>query len=349
MGRQGQGGGDPGAGGARRADHGAAARPTGARRRLAAGRPPTGSGGSGRCPASRCRWPNPAVRSRALVANTATLPLGAPPGLPRPGQPRPVRRRPPGRARATGRCRCGRTAGSRLRSRSVGHRRARAGRRAAQGRRGRTLVSAEEDQLSPLVGRVLQCGAKAAGATVELRVRRVDRRSTPPGCPTAASTSPWCGRWPGPSPAGPAGSATTASAGATSRRAKGLTTLAVAAERDPAAVARPRGEGQSRRPDAPALAAPGRPRRPGRRRPRRQLVVDRPVLGGRVLGATSAVTPDAVLLLGPALEGDRQSRHRDEEAEEQQRRRRDTTTLIHATRMARIGQGGVARATRQVA
>jgi ABC-type transport system substrate-binding protein len=98
-----------------------------------------------------------------------------------------------------------------------------------------TLVSADEDQLSPLVGRVLQQGAQAAGATVELRSDEsttVDATWLPDGrfdlalARSVAWPEPCWACWFADDSAG-RGNVT---------RVKGLTPLAVAADRDPAAV-----------------------------------------------------------------------------------------------------------------
>ena len=99
-----------------------------------------------------------------------------------------------------------------------------------------TLVSADEDPLSPLVGRVLQLGARAAGATIELRAddsTTVDAAWLPDGrfdlalVRTVAWPEPCWACWFGDDSIG-RGNVT---------RVRGLTALAVAAERDPAAAA----------------------------------------------------------------------------------------------------------------
>ena len=96
-----------------------------------------------------------------------------------------------------------------------------------------TLVSADEDQLSPLVGRVLQQGAKAAGATVELKSDEsttVDATWLPDGRFDLALTRTV--DWPEPCWACSFAEASTGRGNVT--RAKDLTPLAVAADRDPA-------------------------------------------------------------------------------------------------------------------
>ncbi|HEV7863758.1 MAG TPA: ABC transporter substrate-binding protein, partial [Acidimicrobiia bacterium] len=98
-----------------------------------------------------------------------------------------------------------------------------------------TLVAATEDELSPLLGRVLQSGAQADGATVELKSDEsttVDGTWLPDGrfdlalVRTVAWPEPCWSCW--------------FAEGSTGRgnvtRVKGLTTLAEAADRDPAAV-----------------------------------------------------------------------------------------------------------------
>ncbi len=98
-----------------------------------------------------------------------------------------------------------------------------------------TLVSAHEDQLSGLVGKVLQQGARAAGATIELRTDEsatVDATWLPEGRFDLAlhrSVS-----WPEPCWACWFGDDATGRGNVT--RAKGLTPLAVAADRDPSAA-----------------------------------------------------------------------------------------------------------------
>lgn len=98
-----------------------------------------------------------------------------------------------------------------------------------------TLVSADEDQLSGLVGKVLQQGARAAGATVELRsdeATTVDGTWLPEGRFDLAllrSVS-----WPEPCWACWFGDDSTGRGNVT--RARGLTALADAADRDPSAV-----------------------------------------------------------------------------------------------------------------
>jgi hypothetical protein len=97
------------------------------------------------------------------------------------------------------------------------------------------LVAATEDELSPLLGRVLQSGAQADGATVELKSDEsttVDGTWVPDGrfdlalVRTVAWPEPCWSCW--------------FAEGNTGRgnvtRVKGLTTLAEAADRDPAAV-----------------------------------------------------------------------------------------------------------------
>lgn len=99
-----------------------------------------------------------------------------------------------------------------------------------------TLVSAEEDQLSSLVGKVLQQGARAAGATVELRSddsATVEATWLPEGrfdLALVRSVS-----WPEPCWACWFGDDATGRGNVT--RAKGLTPLAAAADRDPSAAA----------------------------------------------------------------------------------------------------------------
>ena len=98
-----------------------------------------------------------------------------------------------------------------------------------------TLVSADEDQLSPLVGRVLQQGAKAAGATIELRSDEsttVDGTWLPDGRFDLALVRSVA--WPEPCWACWFADDSTGRGNVT--RAKGLTPLAVAADRDPAAA-----------------------------------------------------------------------------------------------------------------
>jgi ABC-type transport system substrate-binding protein len=98
-----------------------------------------------------------------------------------------------------------------------------------------TLVSADEDQLSPLVGRVLQQGAKAAGATVELRSDEsttVDGTWLPDGRFDLALVR--IVAWPDPCWACWFADDSTGRGNVT--RAKGLTPLAVVADRDPAAA-----------------------------------------------------------------------------------------------------------------
>jgi hypothetical protein len=99
-----------------------------------------------------------------------------------------------------------------------------------------TLVAADEDQPSPLVGRVVQSGAQAGGATVELKSdesTKVDGTWLPEGrfdvalLRTVAWPEPCWSCWFGEAEIG-RGNVT---------RAKGLTDLAAAADRDPAAVA----------------------------------------------------------------------------------------------------------------
>jgi ABC-type transport system substrate-binding protein len=99
-----------------------------------------------------------------------------------------------------------------------------------------TLVAADEDQLSPLVGRVVQQGAKAAGATVELRADEsttVDAAWLPDGRFDLAlvRTVAW------PEPCWACWFADDSTGRGNVTRVKGLTPLAVAADRDPAAAA----------------------------------------------------------------------------------------------------------------
>ncbi len=99
-----------------------------------------------------------------------------------------------------------------------------------------TLVTAEEDQLSPLLGRVLQSGAEAAGATVELKSDEsstVDGSWIPEGRFDLAllRTVSW------PEPCWACWFAEDSTGRGNVSRVKGLTTLAITADRDPAAVA----------------------------------------------------------------------------------------------------------------
>lgn len=98
-----------------------------------------------------------------------------------------------------------------------------------------TLVSAEEDQLSPLLGRVLQSGAQAAGATLELKsddAWEFEGVLLPEGRFDLAlvRTVAW------PDPCWSCWFAEAAAGRGNVTRAKGLTSLAAAADRDPAAV-----------------------------------------------------------------------------------------------------------------
>jgi ABC-type transport system substrate-binding protein len=98
-----------------------------------------------------------------------------------------------------------------------------------------TLVSADEDQLSPLVGRVLQQGTKAAGATVELKSDEspiVDGSWLPDGRFDLAlvRTVAW------PEPCWACWFADDSTGRGNVTRSRGLTPLAVAADRDPAAA-----------------------------------------------------------------------------------------------------------------
>jgi ABC-type transport system substrate-binding protein len=98
-----------------------------------------------------------------------------------------------------------------------------------------TLVSDDEDDLSSLVGRVLQQGAQAAGATVELKSDEsttVDAAWLPEGRFDLALVRSVA--WPDPCWACWFADASTGRGNVS--RAKGLTPLAVAADRDPAAV-----------------------------------------------------------------------------------------------------------------
>lgn len=99
-----------------------------------------------------------------------------------------------------------------------------------------TLVSSEENPLSPLLGRVLQSGAQAAGTTLELRsddAWELEGVLLPEGrfdlalVRTVAWPDPCWSCWFAEPPAGRG----------TVTRAPGLTALAAAADRDPAAVA----------------------------------------------------------------------------------------------------------------
>ncbi|MCA1842025.1 MAG: ABC transporter substrate-binding protein [Actinobacteria bacterium] len=98
-----------------------------------------------------------------------------------------------------------------------------------------TLVSADEDQLSPLVGRVLQSGAMAAGTTVELKSDEsttADAIWLPEGRFDLALLRAVA--WPEPCWACWFADDSTGRGNVT--RAKGLTALAAAADRDPAAA-----------------------------------------------------------------------------------------------------------------
>ena len=98
-----------------------------------------------------------------------------------------------------------------------------------------TLVSADEDQLSSLVGKVLQQGARAAGATIELRSDEsttVDATWLPEGrfdLALVRSVS-----WP--EPCWACSFADDSTGRGNVARARGLTPLAVAADRDPSAA-----------------------------------------------------------------------------------------------------------------
>ena len=99
-----------------------------------------------------------------------------------------------------------------------------------------TLVMADEDQLSPLVGRVLQTGAREAGATVELKsdeAGTVEGAWIPDGRFDLAlvRTLSW------PQPCWSCWFAEDSTGRGNPGRIKGLTALAAAADRDPAAVA----------------------------------------------------------------------------------------------------------------
>ena len=98
-----------------------------------------------------------------------------------------------------------------------------------------TLVSADEDQLSPLVGRVLQQGTKAAGATVELKSDEspiVDGTWLPDGRFDLGlvRTVTW------PQPCWACWLADDSTGRGNVTRTRGLTPLAAAADRDPAAA-----------------------------------------------------------------------------------------------------------------
>jgi ABC-type transport system substrate-binding protein len=98
-----------------------------------------------------------------------------------------------------------------------------------------TLVTADEDQLSPLLGRVVQSGARAAGATVELRSDEsttVDASWLPEGRFDLAlqRTVAW------PDPCWACWFADDSTGRGNVTRAKGLTALIAAAERDPGAA-----------------------------------------------------------------------------------------------------------------
>jgi ABC-type transport system substrate-binding protein len=99
-----------------------------------------------------------------------------------------------------------------------------------------TLVAAEEDQLSPLLGRVLQSGAQAAGTSLELKsneASEVEGAWLPEGRFDLAlvRTVTW------PDPCWSCWFAETATGRGNLTRVKGLSTLAVAADTDPAATA----------------------------------------------------------------------------------------------------------------
>ena len=99
-----------------------------------------------------------------------------------------------------------------------------------------TLVTAEEDQLGPLVGRVLQSGARAAGASVELKsdeAATVDGAWIPEGRFDLALVR--IVGWP--EPCWACWFAEESTGRGNVSRVKGLTALAAAADRDPAAVA----------------------------------------------------------------------------------------------------------------
>lgn len=98
-----------------------------------------------------------------------------------------------------------------------------------------TLVSPEENQLSPLLGRVLQSGAQAAGTTLELRsddAHEVESLLLPAGRfdLALARTVAW------PDPCWSCWFAEAAAGHGNVTRFRGLTALAAAADRDPAAV-----------------------------------------------------------------------------------------------------------------
>jgi ABC-type transport system substrate-binding protein len=98
-----------------------------------------------------------------------------------------------------------------------------------------TLVAADEDQLAPLVGRVLQSGAQAAGATIELKsdeASKVDGSWLPEGRFDLALASTVA--WPEPCWSCWFGEGSTGRGNVT--RVKGLTAAAAAADADPAAV-----------------------------------------------------------------------------------------------------------------
>lgn len=98
-----------------------------------------------------------------------------------------------------------------------------------------SLAAAEEDQLSGLVGRVLQTGARTAGSTVELRSddsATVDAIWLPDGRFDLALLR--AVTWP--EPCWACWFADDGAGRGNVTRAKGLTALAVAADRDPAAV-----------------------------------------------------------------------------------------------------------------
>jgi hypothetical protein len=98
-----------------------------------------------------------------------------------------------------------------------------------------TLVSAEENQLSPLIGRVLQSGAQEAGTTLELKsddAWEFEGVLLPEGRFDLAlvRTVEW------PEPCWSCWFAAAATGRGNVTRANGLTALAAAADRDPAAI-----------------------------------------------------------------------------------------------------------------
>ena len=284
VGRPGQGGGDPGAGGARRADDGAAAGPSGARRRLAAGdgqpdralpgpgrrrrvggrarRRPRGAGGQHRRPCRRngawptSGWPTGTGSSTSPGRRGRPGRVAAGPGGPGAGG-----RRRPGPPPAWNR------SAGRLKGRRRGD--------PGDGRGG----PAEPTAWAGSCRRGARGGRGHPRAEVRRRRPTVDGAWLPEGRFDLAlvRTVAW------PEPCWACWFADDSTGRGNVTRVRGLTALAAAADRDPAAAPALEAEGESRRPDAPPLAPPSRPRRPGRDRPRGQFLVDRPLLGRRIL------------------------------------------------------------------